>query len=51
MSLPEFLVWNRDDDRLYELIEDESVPISDLPANHGDVADDICEQLKLHCQD
>jgi len=51
MSLQEFLVWESDNDNLYELIEGKPVPMSDPTANHEDVADDICDQLKLHCQE
>ena len=51
MSLQEFLTWDSDNDKLYELIEGKPVPMSDPTANHEDVADDICDQLKLHCQE
>jgi Uma2 family endonuclease len=51
MSLQEFLAWDSDNDKLYELIEGKPVPMSDPTANHEDVADDICDQLKLHGQE
>ena len=51
MSLQEFLAWDNGNSQLYELIEGEPVPMSDPTANHEDVADDICDQLKLHCQE
>lgn len=51
MSLQAFLAWDSGDDQLYELIEGEPVPMSDPTANHEDVADDICDQLRLHCQE
>jgi len=51
MSLHEFLAWDSDHDKLYELIEGKPVPMSDPTANHEDVADDICDRLKLHCQE
>lgn len=51
MSLQAFLAWDNGDGKLYELIEGEPVPMSDPTANHEDVADDICDQLKLHCQE
>ncbi|MEL6384922.1 MAG: Uma2 family endonuclease [Cyanobacteria bacterium J06626_18] len=51
MSLQAFLAWDSSDDQLYELIEGEPVPMSDPTANHEDVADDICDQLRLHCQE
>ncbi len=51
MSLETFLTWDvGNDGRLYELIEGEPVPMSDPTANHEDVADDIWDQLKHHCQ-
>lgn len=49
MSLQEFLAWDSGDDRLYELIEGEPMPMSDPTANHEDVADNLCDLLKLHC--
>lgn len=51
MSLQEFLAWESDNDKLYELIEGKPVPMSDPTANHEDVADDIGDRLKLHCQE
>ncbi|NES17531.1 MAG: Uma2 family endonuclease [Symploca sp. SIO3E6] len=51
MSLQAFLAWDNGNGKLYELIEGEPVPMSDPTANHEDVADDICDQLKLHCQE
>jgi len=51
MSLQAFLAWDNGNGKLYELIEGEPVPMSDPTANHEDVADDICDQLKFHCQD
>ncbi|MGK7890387.1 MAG: Uma2 family endonuclease [Leptolyngbyaceae cyanobacterium] len=51
MSLETFLAWDMGNgDRLYELIEGEPVPMSDPTANHEDVADDLCDQIKHHCQ-
>ena len=47
MLLQEFLAWDDGSDRLYELIEGAPVPVSDPTANHA--ADDICDQLRLHC--
>ena len=49
MSLQDFLVWDSGDDRLYELLEGEPVPMSDPTANHEDVADHLCDLLRLHC--
>ena len=49
MSLQEFLAWEDGSDQRYELIEGEPVPISDPTANHEDVADSVCDQLKQHC--
>ena len=49
LSLQEFLVWDSGDDRLYELIEGEPMPMSDPTANHEDVADNLCDLLRLHC--
>lgn len=51
LSLAAFLEWDSGDDKLYELIEGEPVPMSDPTANHEDVADDICEQIRAHCQE
>ncbi|MEM6255683.1 MAG: Uma2 family endonuclease [Cyanobacteria bacterium P01_D01_bin.156] len=51
MSLQEFIAWDSGDDRLYELIEGEPMPISDPTANHEDVADNLCDRLRLHCLD
>lgn len=48
MSLQAFLAWDDGSDRLYELIEGQPVPMSDLTANHEDVADEICDQLRRH---
>ena len=49
LSLQDFLVWDSSDDRLYELIEGEPMPMSDPTANHEDVADGLCDLLRLHC--
>jgi Uma2 family endonuclease len=49
MSLEEFLAWDADHDRLYELIEGIPMPIYDPTADHEDVADIICDLLKAHC--
>ncbi|MGF1521162.1 MAG: Uma2 family endonuclease [Leptolyngbyaceae cyanobacterium] len=51
MSLQAFLAWDTGDDQRYELIEGEPVPMSDPTANYEDVADNICNQLRLHCQE
>ena len=51
MSLQAFLAWDSGNDKLYELIEGEPVPMSDPTANHEDVADNLCDQLKWHCQE
>ena len=51
MSLQAFLAWDNGNGKLYELIEGEPVPMSDPTANHEDLADDICDQLKLHCRE
>lgn len=51
MSLQEFLTWDDGTDQLYELIEGEPVPMSDPTANHEDVADEICDQLRQHCRE
>ena len=50
LSLQEFLQWDDGSDQLYELIEGEPVPMSEPTADHEDVADDICDLLKSHCQ-
>lgn len=49
LSLQDFLVWDSGDDHLYELIEGEPMPMSDPTANHEDVADNLCDLLRLHC--
>ncbi|WP_228016136.1 Uma2 family endonuclease [Leptolyngbya ectocarpi] len=49
LSLQDFLVWDSGDDRLYELIEGKPIPMSDPTANHEDVADNLCDLLRLHC--
>ncbi|MDB9529651.1 Uma2 family endonuclease [Oscillatoria sp. CS-180] len=49
ISLQDFLVWDSGDDRLYELIEGEPMPMSDPTTNHEDVADNLCDLLRLHC--
>ena len=49
ISLQDFLVWDSGDDRLCELIEGEPMPMSDPTANHEDVADNLCDLLRLHC--
>lgn len=49
MSLEEFLAWDEGSDRLYELIEGMPMPIYDPTADHEDVADVICDLLKVHC--
>lgn len=49
LSLQDFLAWDSGDERLYELIEGEPIPMSDPTANHEDVADNLCDLLRLHC--
>ena len=49
ISLQDFLVWDSGDDRLCEIIEGEPMPMSDPTANHEDVADNLCDLLRLHC--
>ena len=49
MSLQAFLAWDSGNDRLYELIEGEPMPMSDPTVNHEDVADNLCDLLRRHC--
>lgn len=49
ISLQDFLVWDSGDDRLYELIEGEPMPMSGPTAHHEDVADNLCDLLRLYC--
>jgi Uma2 family endonuclease len=49
MSLEDFLVWEAEHDRLYELIEGIPMPICDPTADHEDVADGICDLLRAWC--
>lgn len=51
MSLEAFLAWDSGNDELYELIEGESMPMSDPTADHEDVADELCDLLKHHCSE
>jgi Uma2 family endonuclease len=49
MSLEDFLAWDAEHDRLYELIEGIPMPICDPTADHEDVADGICDLLRAFC--
>lgn len=50
MTFEAFLEWDDGSDRNFELIDGIPVPLAEPNADHEDVADELCDQLKQHCQ-
>lgn len=51
LTFEEFLAWDDNSGRSFELRDGFPMPISDPSAKHEDVADDICQILLNHCTD
>ena len=45
-----FLAWDDGSDRSFELVDGIPVPLVEPNAAHEDVADELCDRLKQHCQ-
>lgn len=50
LTFEEFLAWDDGSGRDFELRDGYPMPIVDPTAKHEDVADDLCEQLSVHCK-
>jgi len=46
-----FLAWDDGSDRSFELVDGIPVPLVEPNAAHEDVADELCDRLKQHCQE
>lgn len=51
LNFEAFLEWDDGSDRSFELVDGIPVPLVEPNANHEDVADDLCDWLKQHCQE
>ncbi|BAS57295.1 hypothetical protein NIES2135_33480 [Leptolyngbya boryana NIES-2135] len=51
LTFEDFLIWDDGSDRNFELIDGIPVPLVEPNAAHEDVADELCDRLKQHCQE
>jgi Uma2 family endonuclease len=49
MTFEEFLSWDDDSDRNFELVDGIPMPLAEPTADHEDVLDSLCDLLKAHC--
>jgi Uma2 family endonuclease len=49
MTFEEFLSWDDDSDRNFELVDGIPMPLVEPTADHEDVSDFLCDFLKDHC--
>lgn len=49
MTFEEFLDWDDGSDRNFELMDGVPMPLTEPNADHEDVADGLCDWLRLHC--
>ena len=50
LSFEEFLNWDDDSGRSFELVNGVAMPLSEPTAKHEDVVDGLCRLLVDHCQ-
>jgi Uma2 family endonuclease len=50
LSFEEFLNWDDDSGRSFELVNGVAMPLSETTAKHEDVVDGLCRLLVDHCQ-
>jgi len=50
LSFEEFLNWDDDSGRSFELVNGVAIPLSEPTAKHEDVVDGLCRLLVDHCQ-
>jgi len=50
LSFEEFLNWDDDSGRSFELVNGVAMPLSEATAKHEDVVDGLCRLLVDHCQ-
>ncbi|MBF2029976.1 MAG: Uma2 family endonuclease [Oscillatoriales cyanobacterium C42_A2020_001] len=51
LTFEEFLAWDDDSGRAFELLDGVPVPLSELNANHEDLIQRLCAYLETYCQD